>query len=128
MKLLMDTHAFLWLIFEPQKLSRLARKKLESTNDDHCISVVTLWEIVVKSQVGKLQLGCTTESFFENFVTDRELTVLDIDLGDLLVYAKLPLLHRDPFDRLLVAQATARDLTIVSADETIQQYRVKTLW
>jgi PIN domain nuclease of toxin-antitoxin system len=128
MKFLMDTHVFLWLIFEPRKLSRLAKKKLEAPTEPHCISIATLWEIVVKTQIGKLQLGCRVETFFAEYVSNRDLTVLDIELGDLLAYATLPMLHRDPFDRLLVAQATARDLTIISSDESIQSYRAKTLW
>ncbi|MBW2737075.1 MAG: type II toxin-antitoxin system VapC family toxin, partial [Deltaproteobacteria bacterium] len=82
----------------------------------------------IKVQLGKLELGISLESFFADFVHDRPLEVVPIELSHLLAYQQLPLLHRDPFDRLLVAQAQALGVPIVTSDTSFARYDVETVW
>lgn len=126
--LLLDTHALLWLLFADPRLSNTAEAAIADPTTEKSISMASLWEIAIKTQIGKLRLGMELETFFINEIEGRTVTVIPIELRDLLAYSALPLLHRDPFDRLLVAQATCRNLQIVSADPQIAAYGVPVVW
>lgn len=125
---LLDTHAFLWFLYDDPRLSTAAATQIEDEAVKKVLSVASLWEIVIKSQLGKLSLGMELETFFENHVVSRDLELLDIDLRHLLAYDKLPLIHRDPFDRLLIAQARVLGLPIVTSDPVFSQYEVQIVW
>lgn len=116
------------MIFEPGRLSTKARRTLTTFGEDHAISIVTLWEIVVKAQLGKLELAMPVDTFLSEFIEKRSVTVLDIEFDDLSHYARLPLHHRDPFDRLLIAQAQSRRLKLISVDAAFAPYAVDVLW
>jgi len=92
------------------------------------LSIGSLWEIVIKSQLDKLRLGVRIEDFFQDHVTDRVLTLLPIEPHHLVAYSELPLHHRDPFDRLLVAQARSLGLPVVTADPKLVPYGVEIVW
>src|SRR5690242_9151928 len=104
MRFLADTHAFLWYIFDDPRLSDRAERAFNDQSEV-LFSLASLWEIVVKVSIGKLKLGCEYKKFVEEYVLKREVELLSIDLPHLANYASLPLHHRDPFDRLLIAQA-----------------------
>lgn len=127
-RVLLDTHAFLWFVFDDPRLSGRAAEVLEDESVEKVLSIASVWEIVIKVQIGKLGLGMPLERFVRDFVEGRTLTLLRIDLEHLLAYGALPLHHRDPFDRLLVAQATALGLPVVTTDPNFAPYGVTVIW
>lgn len=127
-EILLDTHAFLWFIFDDPRLSAKAAKIIEDRKISNLLSVVSLWEITIKSQLGKLHLGMKLEHFFTQYVSGREIELIDIELPHLLTYDGLPLFHRDPFDRLLVAKAIWMNIPILSADPVLASYDVQVVW
>jgi PIN domain nuclease of toxin-antitoxin system len=124
---LLDTHVLLWFIEADTRLSDRARDLL--TNDDIIlsVSVVSLWEIVIKLNIGKLKIGYTTGEIYQ-LLNQLRVEILPIEPGDLDYYLTLPLHHRDPFDRLLIAQTMNRRLVLVSADQALKPYEVEQLW
>ena len=127
-EVLLDTHAFLWYVFKDSRLSRKALRTIAKQDTLKMLSMASLWEIVIKTQLGKLGLGTSIEQFLERYVKGRQIEVLPIDLADLLVYSGLPMHHADPFDRLLIAQATRKGTPIVTSDARFSDYAIKTLW
>jgi PIN domain nuclease of toxin-antitoxin system len=125
---LLDTHAFLWFVFDDPRLSSTAEATLGDPRVTKLLSVTSLWEIVIKSQLRKLRLGMGLEQFFEVYVTGSELELVALELGHLLGYHALPLAHRDPFDRMLVAQARALRVPVLTADPAFAPYDVKVIW
>ncbi len=126
--LLLDTHAFLWFIFDDPRLSETAAAALSRAGTELTLSVVSLWEITIKQQLGKLDLGMKLDVFLREYVEQRELTVLPLALSHLRAYSDLALLHRDPFDRMLVAQATCTGLPLVTGDSALHAYSVDIIW
>ena len=127
MKLLLDTHTFLWFINDNPRLSARAKALLES-DADMLLSIASLWEIAIKSSIGKLALAQPYHIFLPQQLTDNDIEILPISLAHLNVVATLPFHHRDPFDRLLIAQTIAEQLPIISVDTMFDAYSVKRLW
>ena len=127
-QVLLDTHAFLWFVFDDPRISDRAARLLADTRTGKILSIASLWEIAIKLQLKKLSLGMRLDVFCDRFVRGAQLEVLDIELHHLLAYEKLPLHHRDPFDRLLVAQAQALGVPRVTSDAAFRSYAVKTVW
>jgi PIN domain nuclease of toxin-antitoxin system len=127
MRLLLDTHTFLWFIDDNPRLSSTAKSLLESDND-LLLSTASLWEIALKLSIGKLSLPRPFEPFVRQQLSVNAIDILQIDTAHLSVVATLPFHHRDPFDRLLVAQAMVEQLPIVSADEAFNAYSIERLW
>ena len=128
MKLLLDTHTFLWLLESPEKLSEVALGACKSREHQLFFSVVTGWEIQIKSQLGKLILEVPLSEMVESQQAFNELQVLPVTLDHVLELENLLPLHKDPFDRLLVAQARVENLHLVTGDGVISQYAVTVLW
>ncbi|MGL5080104.1 MAG: type II toxin-antitoxin system VapC family toxin [Microcoleaceae cyanobacterium] len=128
MKLLLDTHIFIWLIDGNQNLSQTARQAIEDESNRLYLSIASLWEITIKTSLGKLELGIPLEQIATNFILPSGIEVLPIHLPHLFVLQTLPFHHRDPFDRLLISQAKSESLTLVSEDSLFEQYEVETLW
>lgn len=126
--LLLDTHTFLWFVFDDPRLSEKAAAALSRVEADLTLSVASLWEITIKHQLGELTLGTTLDVFLRQYVELRELTVLPLTPQHLRAYSHLPLLHRDPFDRMLVAQATCTGMPLVTGDPAIRSYPIKVIW
>ncbi|HUL46781.1 MAG TPA: type II toxin-antitoxin system VapC family toxin [Steroidobacteraceae bacterium] len=126
MILLLDTHVFLWLQTDPDRLGE-HRQLVEDERTQLFLSAVSSWEIAIKYELGRLPLPEPPQQY----VPDRMRTIgaqgLDVEHAHALAVAILPRLHRDPFDRLLVAQATLLDLTVATADPAVAQYPVPTL-
>ena len=126
--ILVDTHAFLWFVFDDRRLSTQAGQVLADPAQNKVLSMASLWEVAVKVSIGKLSLGMSFSDFTDASVTSRELQVLTIGLPHLTEYAQLPLHHRDPFDRVLIAQAKVEELPVLTSDERFSAYGIETLW
>jgi PIN domain nuclease of toxin-antitoxin system len=127
-RILLDTHAFLWFVFDDPRLSQKAVKAISDPKLEKLIGIASLWEIVIKSQIGRLKLGTTIETFFRNQVQERTVEVIPMEIGHLVTYDRLPLLHRDPFDRVLIAQALSLGVPIVTSDKIFSKYGVRVVW
>lgn len=128
MKLLLDTHVLLWALTEPKKLSHRVAKRLSSDDDRICVSVVSLWEICVKWSQGSLALPATPTALFPRVIVDSGYELLSVDAPHALEVASLPWHHRDPFDRMLAAQARVEGFTLVTRDEAFEAYSLPTFW
>jgi PIN domain nuclease of toxin-antitoxin system len=128
-KYLLDTHAFLWWITADKRLPAALRKHLERFRDPIYVSVVSLWEIVLKIRLGKLTVTAgPVEPYLLRQIEQNRFEVLTIHSHHVFPLLSLPPLHRDPFDRLLVAQSQVESLTLVTCDPEIKAYPVKTVW
>ena len=128
MNLLLDTHAFLWFIAGDNRLSQTARSLIENSENQVFLSQVSLWEIAIKISLGKLTLLQPFERLIAEQLRENQIQLLDIRLQHAAGVISLPFHHRDPFDRMLIAQAQAEHLTLVSEDSAITQYDVLRVW
>ncbi len=124
MRLLLDTHVLLWFVSDLGKLQPGVREVIEDAGNDVFVSVVSAWEIAIKQSVGKLDLPEPAEAWVPMVLKTSELEVLDVDLRSTLRTRALPFHHRDPFDRLLVAQALEHGLTFCSRDAHLGAYGI----
>ncbi|MGB7440427.1 MAG: type II toxin-antitoxin system VapC family toxin [Coleofasciculaceae cyanobacterium] len=127
MKLLLDTHTFLWFINDSPQLSADVKNLLES-EVDLLLSVASLWEIAIKTSLGKLTLPDTYDKFIPEQLTLNDIEILPLKMEYLAMVATLPFHHRDPFDRLLIAQAIVEQVSIVSIDVVFDSYAVNRIW
>jgi PIN domain nuclease of toxin-antitoxin system len=127
MKAILDTHAFLWGIAGDRRMSQKARD-LFAGPSDLCLSIASIWEILIKVQLRKLNLPEPAGPYVIRKLVDNRIETLPIELNDLLAYEGLDLHHRDPFDRMLIAQAVRENLPIVTADRLFSRYPVKIIW
>lgn len=128
MNILLDTHAFLWWAEEPAKLSSTAFATCSDKANRLLISLVSVWEIQLKIQIGKLSLKLDLRSLLEEQQRENGIQLLPITLPHILGLAGLPDYHRDPFDRLLIAQAQVEGLALLSSDANIVRYPVPVIW
>ena len=127
MRYILDTHLLLWYIFAPDKLSNAAVKIFMDDNNRIAVSIASMWEISIKNSIGKLPLPDGLAGVFDE-VDRNGFGIIGIDRQCLEIHNNLPLLHRDPFDRLLIATAKVEKYTILTADENIQKYDVPWVW
>lgn len=128
MNLLLDTHAFNWWDQAPAKLSRVAHNAIADPANTVHLSVASLWEIVIKSELGRLHLQDPLDAVDAAQVATNGFRVLPVELRHVYSLRGLPLHHKDPFDRILMAQSIADGLTIVTKDAVFALYPVTTLW
>ena len=128
MNLLLDTHAFIWWSIDPDKLSPGARAACEDAANQLMLSVASVWEMQIKAQLGKLRLPAPLAALVDHQASRNGLGLLAIELPHIYALQDLPQHHRDPFDRLIVAQATVAGLTIVTADRAFASYAAPVLW
>lgn len=128
MKLLLDTHAFLWFIGGDERLSLTARTLIEDGANDAFLSVASLWEMAIKISLGRLQLAQPFEVFIPHQLSLNRVGLLGITISHTAKVAILPFHHRDPFDRLLVAQAQVEQMPLVSSDAAFDAYGITRLW
>ena len=127
MNVLLDTHTFIWYIEGNTKLTQKARDIIEISGDKIYLSIISLWEIAIKT--GKKQL--TLQNEFDdllNVLNSLEIEILTITFVDTQIYKNLPLHHGDPFDRMIISQAINNSLTIVGCDQSINDYPIQILW
>ncbi len=124
--ILLDTHAFYWYMCDKDRLTPAIMNAIE-TAERVCVSIATFWEMTIKYSLGKLILPVPLSSMMEA-CGQFSITILPINTDHLTCLSTLPYIHRDPFDRMLIAQAIAEGLTIITADHMIPQYPVSTYW
>lgn len=122
MKLLLDTHIFLWFINRDTRLPAKMRDAIREPGNQVHLSVVSFWEISVKHQIGKLPLPQAPEYYIPALRRQHQINDLQLDEISVVQLAKLPAVHRDPFDRMLVCQALAHGLTLVTVDPIFHPY------
>ncbi|MEO0109084.1 MAG: type II toxin-antitoxin system VapC family toxin [candidate division WOR-3 bacterium] len=127
MKLLLDTHAFLWFVTGDDRLSRRARRALEADEAEPVLSAASVWEMAIKARLGRLGLPTTVEDYVAEKVASGIL-ILPVEWTHAAVVEQLPFHHRDPFDRLLLAQASVENLPVISGDSVFRRYGVKVIW
>jgi PIN domain nuclease of toxin-antitoxin system len=128
MKLLLDTHAFLWFILKDPRLSATADQLIADPANTLYVSPTSYWEIAIKIAIGKYALNSPYQSFLEDAIAQNDFTILNIEIKHTAVLTTLPMHHRDPFDRLLIAQAMVEQMPIVSADAVLDPYGIQRLW
>lgn len=128
MKLLLDTHAFIWWDSEPPRLSSRALAFCQDSENTLLLSVASTWEMQIKAQLGKLRLGVPLAELIENQQRINDLEILHIGLEHVLALDQLPPVHKDPFDRLLVAQAMVEGASLVTNDRIMANYPVNVIW
>jgi len=125
-KLLLDTHIWLWLKTDPHRLPTPVRRRLSSDSTSLYLSAVCVMEISIKQAIGKLKLGATTTEFVDELLAKGAVPAV-VGIDHAIVAGTLPLHHRDPFDRTLIAQAQVEELTLVTADPRILRYDIPTI-
>jgi PIN domain nuclease of toxin-antitoxin system len=127
MKLLLDTHIFLWYIGADKKLPSRFHEEIRNPENEVYLSTISLWEVIIKNQLGKLPLPEPPQLFIPSERQRHLIESLPLDEASVRYLAELPPLHRDPFDRMLICQAKANQMTLVTSDSAILQYSVTTL-
>ncbi|MEH2308297.1 type II toxin-antitoxin system VapC family toxin [Nostoc sp.] len=128
MTALLDTHAFFWWVTDDPQLSSTIRTIIADSGNILFLSVASVWEIVIKTKSGKLTLPEPVEEYIPNRLALNRFESLDIQMTHTLQIATLPNIHRDPFDRILIAQSQVENLPIVTIDQKIAQYSVEIIW
>lgn len=126
MRQLLDTHTFIWFVTGSSRINNKVREQIES--NDNLLSIASLWEIAIKSSIGKLDLELSIEQLVEEQIIANGIELLDITTEHIAVVANLPLHHRDPFDRLIIAQAMVEQIPVVGSDKAFDSYSVQRLW
>lgn len=128
MRYLLDTHTFIWSITDPARLSTRVRDLIEDPDNDILLSCASAWEIAIKAGLGRMQPPRDVAEHVPEQLLKHGFIHLPIELPHVLAVARLPLLHRDPFDRLLVCQAQLERLPLLTSDPNIQRYQVPVIW
>jgi PIN domain nuclease of toxin-antitoxin system len=131
MKYLIDTHVFLWFNAGNEELSTTARQLIEDENNEIFVSIASLWEISIKASLGRLDLKGEYETVIDD-VIENDMQILSINFIHTVLQYKLPFHHKDPFDRIIIAQAIAENMNLISKDEMIDAYLadkpIKRIW
>ncbi|HIE00017.1 MAG TPA: type II toxin-antitoxin system VapC family toxin [Thiotrichaceae bacterium] len=131
MTFLIDTHTFLWFITGFHELSQTAKELIEKDNNDIFISIASLWEISIKTAIGKLQILDNYDTVI-NDVIENDISILPINFTHTVIQNKLPFHHRDPFDRIIASQAIVEKMSLISRDDIFDLYLkdkgVKRIW
>ncbi len=128
MKILLDTHAFLRWVEDEPTLSAKARSAIANMNNEVLVSLVVPWELAIKSALGKIRLSQPVGRYVARHIEANGFSLLGIELADVALIETLPLHHHDPFDRLLIAQAKNRKLSVVTSDPVFSTYNIKRIW
>jgi PIN domain nuclease of toxin-antitoxin system len=128
MKLLLDSHALIWAVDHPSKLSGNAKIHLEDPANELFISAATIWEIAIKVGLGKLTLSFSYQIWIEQAIRDLGASILPITVEFAAAQSQLPNHHRDPFDRMLVAQSLVANISLVSGEALLDNYGISRIW
>ena len=128
MNILVDTHTFLWAVTDDRRLSETARALIGDGANQVFLSAASMWEIVLKAGAGKLHVTGGASRFLEHEIRRNRLSPLPIQLAHILRVTSLPPIHKDPFDRLLIAQAQVENLPLITSDAEITRYPVQVIW
>lgn len=128
MRVLIDTHVFLWWVEDDRALSAKGRKMISDPGNECLLSLASVWELAIKVSIDKLRLMLPIRRYVAEHVAANDFRLLDISLAHLGRIETLAMHHRDPFDRLLIAQALEEKLPVVTADPVFRKYGVKRIW
>jgi PIN domain nuclease of toxin-antitoxin system len=128
MMFLIDTHTFIWYVTDNSRLSNQVLELINDENNQIFLSIASVWEMGIKHGLGKLTFNLPFETFITQQISINDFTVLDIKISHITAITQLPLHHRDPFDRMLIAQAMVESMPILSADTIFDAYPIKRLW
>ena len=127
MKYLIDTHVVIWMNDEDEKISHTVKSIISDHKNEIVISMASIWELAIKINIGKLALGRSLEDFIL-FLKNSGFSFVNVEEQHLIQFIKLPLIHKDPFDRLLIATAISEDMTLITADKNMHQYDFDWAW
>jgi len=128
MRILLDTHALVWWATGDRRLSRKARVAIADPDTEVFISIASAWEIQIKATLMKLTLNESVDALYRSLIIDQGFRMIGIELSDIDQLSTLPPHHRDPFDRMLVAQSLRGSFTLVTKDSVVSSYGAPTLW
>lgn len=128
MRLLLDTHTFIWFFRGDFRLSATARVLIENMDNEVLLSKASAWEMAIKQGVGKLDFGLPFKEILVEKLNENRVEILDITLNHIEIIASLPMHHRDPFDRLIIAQGIVENIPIISADAIFDAYPIQRIW
>lgn len=128
MKVLLDTHTLLWFVEDSPNLPMTTRDLIANETTQRVVSIISLWEIAIKHSLGRLALSLPLEEFIATHIPADKVTLLPVTISHILAFAKLPWHHKDPFDRILVAQASNENIPIISIDKALDAYPVQRIW
>lgn len=128
MNYLLDTHTFIWWDSKPEKLSTQVLKYCEDGNNKLFLSIASIWEMQIKHQLGKLSFDTDLELLIKEQVQNNSLLLLAIKPKHVFTLSKLPNVHKDPFDRLLISQSMQEEMTLLSCDSVFSDYPVDVIW
>jgi PIN domain nuclease of toxin-antitoxin system len=128
MKFIADTHAFIWFVTDSPQLSGEAKKAFEASENERVLSVASIWEIAIKASLGRLSFDKPLEQFLPEQFALNHVRLLDISTAHALRVANLPFHHRDPFDRMIIAQSLTENLPVLSKDDAFDAYGIKRIW
>jgi PIN domain nuclease of toxin-antitoxin system len=127
-KLILDTHAFLWFVTNDPLLSATAKALIADPANEIVISPASYWEVAIKVSIGKYPLAVPFEQFFTEGVEGNDFSILPVEIRHAAVLASLPMHHKDPFDRMIIAQAMVERIPIVSIDAALDAYGIIRIW
>ncbi|HUY36843.1 MAG TPA: type II toxin-antitoxin system VapC family toxin [Pirellulales bacterium] len=128
MKLLLDTHAFLWFVTSDSQLSATALALIADVDNELFLSPASYWEVAIKVSIGKYPLTVPFETFFTTALAANGIQILAVEIRHAAVLSALPMHHKDPFDRMIAAQALSESIPVVSADAALDSYGITRLW
>jgi len=127
MNYLLDTHTLIWFLSGDTELSVKARKAIEAESSNIFVSIASIWEIAIKVNLGRLDLKITFNQL-RNEIEKNGFELLPITFNDILSLNELPMIHRDPFDRIIISQSLSNNFMLISKDKTFKSYQIKLLW
>ena len=128
MRVLLDTHTLIWFVLDSPQLNVRIKRLIEDENNEKLLSIASVWEMAIKQNIGKLSFGLPFKEFVEQQLNLNSINLLNINLDHIDVISTLPQHHRDPFDRLIIAQAMVEKIPIISVDEAFDAYSIQRLW
>ena len=128
MKYLLDTHAFLWFVSDDNNLSPKAKSIIKDHNNEIYFSAASAWEISIKIRLGRLTMEENLEPFIVAQLAENNFQTLSITILHSIYTSKLPEIHKDPFDRMIIAQSKAENMSLISKDKNIKKYKVPVVW
>ncbi|MEH2456456.1 type II toxin-antitoxin system VapC family toxin [Nostoc sp.] len=126
MRQLLDTHIFIWFVMGDPRISISMRSQIE--NNENLLSIASVWEMAIKHSIRKLNFGLAFDEFIEQQIIRNGIELLPITIDHITIVATLPLHHRNPFDRILIAQSVVENIPILSADKSFDAYPIEHLW
>ena len=128
MRYLLDTHAFLWFVLDDQRISKKAKSIIEDSKNTIYFSAASAWEIAIKTELARLEIKGDFETFIIEQLSINNFVPLSITISHSLYTKRLPQVHKNPFDRIMIAQSKLEDLPIISMDKEIRKYKVTMVW